>query len=123
MTSRPLFALISCLMMGLMASGCDRGEASAAEARAKAEARKPIAVTVHFEAPASCGVEMGDARYPLPEAQDALDEALKKLSKTRPVAIHADTKIPYRCMGPVIYYFERAGFERIEGGPKAPVKS
>lgn len=94
--------------------GCSGSKAE--EARAQAEASKPIAVTVQFEAPATCGVRLDDIYYGLPEAQDALDEALKTMSKTRPVTIHAESKIPYRCMGPVIYYFERAGFDRIDGG-------
>lgn len=118
MTPRLLFAFLSFALTGLTLSACDVGQASEAEARAQAQATKPIAVTVHFTAPTDCGVEMDNIRYPLPEAQDALDEALKSMSKSRPVAIAAPDKVPYRCMGPVIYYFERAGFERFEGGHK-----
>lgn len=118
MTPGPALTILSSLMMALALNGCDAGKAGDANDRANADANKPILVTVNFVAPANCGVEMNNVYYGLPEAQDALDEALKSMSKSRTVAINAPTKIPYRCMGPVIYYFQRAGFDHIEGGGK-----
>lgn len=79
-----------------------------------AESRDVVQLTITFEVPDICRVNVGDQSFLMPKQDDTLLATLKPLvKKGRVLSIVGGMDIPYRCIGHTIYTAQRAGFKKV----------
>ncbi|MBJ7444149.1 MAG: hypothetical protein JHD32_07530 [Sphingobium sp.] len=83
-------------------------------AAAGTKTRDVLQLTITFEAPGTCRINVGDQSFLMPKQDDALLATLKPLvKKGRILSIVGGGDIPYRCIGHTIYTAQRAGFKKV----------
>ena len=73
------------------------------------QAPPPVEIIASFDG-MSCHIAFDDRAQPLPFHERALVDAFRDLKRQgRTIAFRFDMKLPYRCIGMIIYTAQRAG--------------
>jgi hypothetical protein len=102
------------LVIAICCAGIVLTCAASLRAASRQNKNEALHLTVLFEAPETCRVNVADHSFLLPQQGEALITFLKPLAENgRHASILGGIETPYRCIGQTIFTAQRAGFKKV----------